>query len=153
VRWISSRLGEVQAVAKSGEEGETMRRNTMKRAKRNRDCAEWRKALIQRVGRCEACGCSPAYRKLLGWDLHSLAVHEIARGSHRHKARDKAYAVLVVDREYHDEKLSSKSEWPESRQLAALRQSRPQDYDLAAYNALVGLGPDRITEADVDAWG
>jgi hypothetical protein len=34
-------------------------------------------------------------------------------------------------------------------QLAVLKKRRPADYDLAAYNRLIGLGPNRITEEDV----
>jgi hypothetical protein len=132
-----------------------MRANTPKRAKRNRDCVEWRRALIQRVGVCEICGCDPSRWSpmKLGrpWSDWILAVHELSRGPHRVKALDKAFAVLVVCRECHDE-LGSKALWPEARQLAALKRSRPTDMDLAAYNALVGLGTNRITEAEVDSF-
>ena len=127
-----------------------MRPYTKKRAARNRECREWRRQLIREVGRCEICGYCPAFRQLLGWELYSLVVHEIARGPNREKAQDKGYATLVVCGACHEDKVSSKKEWPESRQLAALKRSRPQDYDLAAYNKLVGRGPDRITEEEVD---
>jgi len=41
--------------------------------------------------------------------------------------------------------------WPESRQLAILRQKAPEDYDLIAYNRLVNENaPDRITQEEVD---
>ena len=129
-----------------------MRQYTKKRAKRNRECREWRRQLIARVGRCEICGYCPAYRRLLGWELYSLVVHEIARGPNREKAQDKRYATLVICGACHEDKVSSKKEWPEARQLAALKRSRLADYDLAAYNALVGRGPDRITESEVDTW-
>lgn len=98
------------------------------------------KALLLTIPRCELC------RKRVATDCH-----EIARGIHRMRARGQRIASLGVCRECHD-KLSSRAEWPEARQLAALRRSRPDQYDLAAYNALVGRGPCRITEEEVSVW-
>jgi hypothetical protein len=43
-----------------------------------------------------------------------------------------------------------RADWPESRQLALLQARRREDYDLAAYNALIGRGPARITQEDVN---
>jgi hypothetical protein len=129
-----------------------MKPYTRKRAARNRECREWRRQLIRDVDRCEVCGCCPQYR-LMAWGQRIvLAVHGIARGPNRHKALDKAHSVLVVCQMCHDGPFASKKEWPEARQLAALRRSRPGDYGLAAYNELVGRGPDRITQEEVDAW-
>ena len=119
-----------------------------KRAARNADCREFRRSLIAEVGHCELCGHDPR-RVRPGNIAWALAVHEIARGCHRHKALDQRYAVLVVCWRCHEERLSSRAEWPEARQLAALKRSRPGDYDLAAYNALVGRGPERVTEEEV----
>ena len=118
-----------------------MRPYSKKRSLRNRQVAQFRRALIVEVGRCELC------RQRFG-----LEVHEICRGPHREKALDQRCALLVVCRRCHSERLSSRAEWPESRQLAALKRSRPGDYDLEAYNALVGRGPDRITEEEVSVF-
>ena len=112
-----------------------------KKRSRNRQVAQFRRALIVEVGRCELC------RQRFG-----LEVHEICRGPHREQALDQRCALLVVCRRCHSERLSSRAEWPESRQLAALKRSRRADYSLAEFNALVGLGPERVTEADVDQW-
>ena len=123
-----------------------MRQVSKKRAARNRECVAWRQQLIARVRRCEVCGRQPWL-----WDWY-LCVHEIARGTNREKAIDQAYAVLVVDHKCHEE-LGSKKEWPVSRQLWALRRSRPQDFDLAAYLALAHPNaPLAITPEEIDAW-
>lgn len=84
--------------------------------------------------------------------MSALAVHEIARGPLRQKALDQLYAVLVVCGVCH-ERLGSRKKWPESKQLAVLKCSRPQDYDLEAYCRLVNENaPYRITEDEVDAY-
>jgi len=128
-----------------------MRPISPKTAARLADCRDWRKALVREVGRCELCGHDPRRVRPGGiaWALH---VHEIARGRNRQKALDKRYAVLVVCWRCHEERLSSRAAWPEARQLAALKRSRPFDYDLEAYNRLVSRGPERITEAEVEAY-
>jgi len=119
-----------------------MRPYTKKRAARNRQAEPVRKALLREVPLCEACN-----RNM------SDEVHEIARGNAlRQKAMDKRYACLVVCWMCHHGPLSSRAEWPESRQLAALRRSRPRDFDLAAFNALVGRGANRVSEEDVEQW-
>jgi len=82
----------------------------------------------------------------------ALYCHEIARGIHRQKALDKRYAILVVCPVCHDD-LDNTAAWPEARQLAFLNLSRPDDLDIPAYNALVGWGPHRITERDVEEAG
>jgi len=99
------------------------------------------------------CGHDPSQIKLgqIGW---ALSVHEIARGTHRSKALDKRYAVLVVCWHCHENRIDNgKEQWPEARQLAVLKRSRPADFNLAAYNQLVGYGPDRISEEDVERYG
>ena len=79
----------------------------------------------------------------------ALCVHEIARGPLRQKALDKEYATLVVCGFCH-ELVGDKSQWPEARQLAVLKRSRPDDFDLAAYNALVNpRAPNRIAIEEV----
>lgn len=129
-----------------------MRRVSKKTAARTAECRDFRKQLIQAVGRCEVCGHDPARWLINGRILWHLECHEIARGPLRQKALDKPYAVLVVCFRCHDDKVSDKSEWPESRQLAALKKSRPGDFDLASYNQLVGRSPTRISEEDVSQW-
>ena len=54
--------------------------------------------------------------------------------------------------ECHDEITAQPAEWPEERQLALLKRSRPKDYSLATYNKIKGFGPMRIVTADVDEW-
>lgn len=84
--------------------------------------------------------------------MSRLCCHEIACGPHRQKALDKPFALLVLCWGCNEYAVTAKREWPEARQLAVLRARRPKDYDLPAYNALVGYGPDRITEEDVGKW-
>ena len=128
-----------------------MRRMSKKMCARVAECAEYRRGLVKAVGRCELCGYTPnAPRR--GKPAMVLHVHEIARGIHRSNALDKPYAVLVVCAMCHMGPLSSRAAWPEPRQLAALKRSRPQDYDLEAYNTMVGRGPNRIVESEVEAW-
>lgn len=134
-----------------GMEG-TMRKVSKKRAKRNAQAKPFRDELRDRVGHCEICGHDPKRVRFgaIAWALH---VHEIARGTaNRHKAMDKAYATLVVCFPCHSGPLESRELWPEERQLAALRRSRPNDYSLADYNTLVARGKRRITEEDVAQW-
>ena len=119
-----------------------MRPYTPKRAARNRKAAPFRRAMLDEVLLCEVCNRST-----------TTEVHEIARGNaNRMKAQDKRYAILVVCWACHRNRLSSRAEWPEARQLAALRRSRPGDYDIRAFNTLVGCGSERVTEDDVDQW-
>lgn len=110
--------------------------------------------MIEAAGKCEICGHSPA-RPHIGkpGELSQLCCHEIANGPLRQKALDKPFAILVLDWWCNGNVVTNKQEWPEARQLAVLLEKRPNDFDLAAYNALVGYGPNRITEEDVDQWG
>jgi hypothetical protein len=129
-----------------------MRRVSKKRATRNAEAQPFRRALLQRVGHCEICGHDPKRVRsgVIAWALH---VHEICRGSaNRHKAMDKPFATLVVCFLCHDGTIASKAEWPEARQLAALKRSRPADYDLGSYNALVGAGPKWVSMDEVAKW-
>lgn len=66
-------------------------------------------------------------------DLVRLAVHEIASGTHRQKALDKPYAVLVLCWQCNSGPFQDRSQWPESKQLALLARRRPKDFDLTAY--------------------
>jgi len=127
-----------------------MRRISPKAVERRKAERSLKAALVAKVGKCEICGHDPSRvrRGQIAWALHK---HEIARGPNRSKAAVERYAVLLVCFLCH-EQLSSRKAWPEARQLAVLKRSRPEDYDLQAYNALVGRGPERITEAEVEAW-
>lgn len=128
-----------------------MRHYTQKRRNRNDAVRETRRNLVREVGRCEICGHDPARVKPgnVAWALH---VHEIARGPNREKALDQRYAVLVLCWRCHVERVHGDEDWPEARQLAVLKRRRPEDYDLAAYNTLIGRGPYRITEEGVAQW-
>lgn len=128
-----------------------MRRMSKKTAARFAECKPFRSALVAETGHCEICGhgLSRVKRGDVAWQMME---HHIARGIHREKALGKRYAVLVLCYRCHIERVHGNEYWPEARQLGALRRSRPQDYDLPAYNALIGWGPNRITEEDVDQW-
>jgi excisionase family DNA binding protein len=129
-----------------------MKQWTDKRRERNDEAKVIRQAMVDNADGCEICGCSPARpnrSRLL--QLSQLCVHEIANGPCRKKAQDKAYATLVVCWSCNGD-LNDKSEyaWPETRQLAVLALSRPQDFDLRAYNELVNpRAPRRITLFEV----
>lgn len=99
-----------------------MRNLSEKRRKRNLEAKPVRDTLRE-IGKCEICG------KTTG----KLDVHEICRGVHREAALDKPFALLLVCRRCHEDKLGSASEWPEARQLAALAKSRPSQFNLQAY--------------------
>lgn len=105
----------------------TIRRNRESEAKPFRD------KLVADVGECENCGCSPTNRQGRMSDLVRLAVHEIASGTHRQKALDKPYAVLVLCWQCNSGPFQDRAQWPESKQLALLARSRPKDFDLTAY--------------------
>ena len=118
-----------------------MRRVSPKRAKRNREAKPVRDQLLREVDRCDICG-----------DARPLCEHEIARGADRDKALDKRYAMLVLCWRCHNLRVHGNEDWPEARQLAALKRARRGDHDLAAYHKLVGYGPNRLTEEEVSRW-
>ncbi len=102
------------------------------------------------VRHCEICSHAPERSE---WKIRGkLCCHEISNGPLRQKSLDKAYAILVLCGDCNEDEVEDKAKWPQARQLAVLKKSRPDDYDLAAFNALVGYGPDRITESDVDIY-
>lgn len=115
-----------------------MRRVSKLARKRQRGAAGFRKELIASVGKCEVCG-----------RRRQLSCHEIAGGPDRQKALDKAYAILVLCWTC-NQGMEDRSVWPQARQLALLRHSRPNDYDLVAFNFLVNpRAPMRITADEV----
>ncbi len=128
-----------------------LRRQSKKHAARAASCRDLRKALVAEVGHCEMCGHDPL-RVKPGGIRWQLACHEIGNGANRQKCLDKRYALLVLCWLCNSEKATDKAEWPEARQLAALKRSRPEDYNLLAYNGIVGRGLNRITQEEVDSW-
>ena len=118
-----------------------MRRQSKKTAAREAEAKPILDALKAEVGWCEKCG--PTRQQ--------LEAHEIARGSHRNKARGKRFATIILCWQCHRDVDDTKA-WPFARQLGLLRTSRPDDYDLDAFNALLGGGPNAITAADVAEW-
>ena len=129
-----------------------MRPVSKKTAARNRQAKPARDDLIAEVRRCELCGRDRTHERF-GQERLTLSVHEIARGPTRLLALDQRYALLVLCWRCHRERIHEGNElWPEARQLAVLKQSRPQDHDLNKYNKLKKYGPDRITEEDVAVW-
>jgi hypothetical protein len=130
-----------------------LRAVSLKRKASTKAARPIRLALIAKHHRCMVCGHSPQRP----WrdkprECSRLCCHEIANGAHRQKAMDKPYAILVVCWWCNGEVVTNKREWPEARQLALLQDKAPEDYDLAAYNALVGREPNRVTQEDVDQW-
>jgi len=128
-----------------------MRRVSLKRQKRQREAKPIRDDLIARVGECEICGASPSRpRRGVPGELSQLCCHEIANGPLREKALDKPYALLVLCWYCNGHEVVDKSEWPESRQLAVLAESRPEDFDLESFCYLINpRAPDRVTLDEV----
>lgn len=135
-----------------------MKRRPLKRTserfrRRAANAREFRLNLVVECGRCEICGAIPGQSRFgRPKELSDLSVHEIANGSDRQKALDKRYACLVVCWHCNSNVLTDKRLWPQARQLYYLKRHRPRDYNLKAFNSLVGFGPDRITEDDVRKW-
>lgn len=124
-----------------------MRPMSDRRRRREEAARPVREALKARVRRCEVC-----LERREPWQL---AAHEIglARGGLRQKALDQLYALLLVCRSPFpvDCHRLTQNE-PEARQLARLRLSRPQDYDLTAFLRLTRPNaPLRLLPADVEA--
>jgi ribosomal protein S14 len=98
---------------------------------------------LRALGRCEICGTTRG----------QFDVHEICRGVHRAAALGKPFALLLVCRKCHEEKLSQASEYPEARQLACLAKSRPSQFSLTDYLALTSPNaPRRIEIHEVLKW-
>lgn len=103
-----------------------MRRVSGKRAARDREAKPARESLVARVGRCEFCGRHDVW----------LVAHEILRGSYRVDSQDQPYAQLVLCDGIGDfcHPLMDGRSWAE--QLAILRRSRPEDFNLSKFHAL-----------------
>lgn len=118
-----------------------MRHMSNLRRRRFNKANEFRKELIASAGKCEACG-----------TRRNLCCHEIAGGPDRQKALDQAYALLVLCYPC-NQLMENRSIWPQARQLALLKVSRPEQYDLVAFNFLVNpRAPNRITADEVVAY-
>ena len=124
-----------------------MRHYSKKRRAREDEARGFRQDLVAQVGCCEHCGVQAIQR---GRET-KLCVHEIANGPLRQKALDKPYAVLVLCWPC-NLLATDKGRWSEAAQLACLQRSRPDHYDLVAYNHLVNpRAPLRITQDEVDS--
>jgi len=104
--------------------------------------AAFREELFARAGRCEFCRNAPCQEQ-----------HELARGNGlRHKARTQRFAVLALCLLCHrvfDHVCGLEGQL---LGLAVLRRSRPEDFDLTAFNRLYGNAPNRITVQEVQQW-
>ena len=126
-----------------------MRHMSERTAARKAEESAFKRELFDELGACEICGHDPTLgsRGNMAWRME---LHHIARGIHREKARVERCAVLLLCWRCHQLAVHGNADWPQWRQLAMLKQSRPGDYDLAAFNALVGWGKNRITKEEVD---
>ena len=114
-----------------------MRKVSKKRAKLMLEAKKWRADFVAHAC-CDICGAMPHL------------VHEIARGIHRENALMAPYAILALCSLCHDREVHGREEWPIPKQLAALYRSRPDDYDLQAFNRLRGRAD--ITQGMVEEW-
>lgn len=106
-------------------------------------------------GDCEICGHGPDNpHPDKPWQMSVMNAHEILNGmGRRQKARGVRYASLRLCAWCNLYVVVNKKDWPASRQLAALRASRPEDYDLVAFLELRNPNaPQAITEAEVEQW-
>ncbi len=130
-----------------------MKAKSITRKNREAEAKPFRDKLVEDVGECENCGCSPSKRNGRMPELTRLAVHEIASGVHRQNALDKPYAVLVLCWECNSGPFQNRAEWPESRQLALLAQRRPKDFNLFAYlNLTSPRALKRIEISEITKW-
>ncbi len=126
-----------------------MRRISKKMQKRIDEVADFRRDLIATVGQCEICNYIPG--RHWRWPP-GLVCHEISRGPLRQKSLDKSFAILILCIACHED-LDDRKEWPDARQLAALKRSRPEDFSLQAFNLLVNPNaPNRVMPSEVDIW-
>lgn len=129
-----------------------MKAKSTTRRNREAEAKPFRDKLVDDVGKCENCGCSPLRQGRMP-ELARLAVHEIASGTHRQKALDKPYAVLVLCWQCNSGPFQNRAQWPESKQLALLAFRRPKDFDLTAYLELTSpRAPRRIEISEITDW-
>jgi len=123
-----------------------LRRKSKQRAARDRGSAPFVAKLKREIAHCEYCN-----HWFEGGSPRRYEQHEIAGGPLREKARTKRFAVLGLCKVCH-RMIHNDLGWPRARQLALLKHNRLRDYDLEAFNELVGYGPNRITEEEVEAY-
>ncbi len=124
-----------------------MRQFSKKRAKRNRDCKQLRKQLIQDYGFCLCCDAS--YGPVPTFLAH-LCCHEIAGGIHREAFLDQPCGILVVCASCNTGPLEDHSLWPWARQLALLKHHGGAHYDLGRWNGIISR--EAVTEEEVESW-
>jgi hypothetical protein len=98
-----------------------------------------RDALKERYPWCWICG-----------RTKNLTVHEIAKGSHRTKALDQLFALLVACWDCNSGPLEDPRRWPIAKQLACLMRVAPNNFDLAAFNALRGRAESAVTMPEIE---
>ena len=114
-----------------------LRRVSKKTAAENRKIAPLRKAYKAEFHMCMRC-----LRRL------SEDVHEIAKGSHRAKAKMLPSCWLSLCRECHCS-MDDYRIWPVSKQLALKLVSDPTNFDLEEVNRVRGRADTAITLGDV----
>jgi len=127
-----------------------LRYESKKTTDRKAECQDFRAALVAEVGHCEMCGHDPRKTRpgMIAWEL---CCHEIANGANRQKCLDKRFGLLVLCWPCNSEEATNKAIWPEARQLALLKRSRPKDYNLPMYmREFHPRAPFAITEEEVD---
>ena len=77
-----------------------------------------------------------------------MALHHLIRGLRPNER----CAVLLLCWRCHTERIHGNEKWPDARQLAVLKRSRPEDFNLKKYNTLMGRGPYRIEQKDIAKW-
>jgi hypothetical protein len=107
--------------------------------------SQWRKRYLMDHGSC-ALGYSRAR------SIPATELHEITAGKNRHKSLTTPAAILAVSRHGHD----TIQGWPIAKQLALKLLCDPEEFDLTAINAILGVkgqvAPTAITLMDVLSW-
>ncbi len=123
-----------------------LRHMSDRRREREDEARPTRVALKERLRRCEVCG-----RQRETWEL---AIHEISNGPLRQTSLDLLFALLAVcfgpNFAAQTDCHRITQEEPETRQLARLWLSRPEDFDLKAYLTMTRpAAPNRILPLEV----
>jgi len=116
-----------------------MRCQSKKRRKLMVAAGPYRDKLIQATGHCQICR-----------GRRKLSCHEILNGPLREKVLTEPSCLLVVCWECNQE-LCNKTKWPLPRQLAVLKRTAPQRYNLERVLYLRNPNaPYAVTEAEVE---
>jgi hypothetical protein len=121
-----------------------LKRVSAKRAALMRKVGPARRAYISEIGYCAACWVLD--RKFVN---ERLAVHEIAKGSHREKALSERAAWLVACDHCNCGRLNDYSVCPLELQLVVKLFSDPEHFDLAKVNELRGRAATAIVMSDL----